>query len=222
MKCKGDGTTSLWRRYSEFELLRNYLEIMYPAIVVPPLPEKKVCLMYGTWENNGASSCEKGTYRIYEQRRLRRACASVQSHQSLGCSLTQYRELEEASDKKGGNLAPPDSCAGAFEGTQMALHLRSIFSWVGSLIDLQGVPQSMIEPCHEIMVLFFLRKLILQTHKCSHPIGLDVWFLVGPFIYFHTSCVQTAKALARLRRCAGSPEPSLVAYVFSTIISWAD
>lgn len=42
VKCKGDGTTSLWRRYSEFELLRNYLEITYPALVVPPLPEKKV------------------------------------------------------------------------------------------------------------------------------------------------------------------------------------
>ena len=32
-------------------------------------------------------------------------------------------------------------------------------------------------------------------------------------------CVQTARALARLRACAGSPEPSLVAYVVSTIIS---
>ena len=46
-------------------------------------------------------------------------------------------------------------------------------------------------------------------------------FLVGPFVYFHTLCVQTAKALARLRGCAGSLEPSLVAYVISTIISWA-
>ena len=55
----------------------------------------------------------------------------------------------------------------------------------------------------------------------SHLVGLDVWFLVGPFVYFHTSCVQTAKALARLRGCAGSPEPSLVAYVISTVISWA-
>ena len=51
--------------------------------------------------------------------------------------------------------------------------------------------------------------------------GLDVWFLVGPFVHFHTSCVWTAKALSRLRECAGSPEPSLVAYVISTIISWA-
>lgn len=33
---------SLWRRYSEFELLRNYLIVCYPYIVVPPLPEKRV------------------------------------------------------------------------------------------------------------------------------------------------------------------------------------
>ena len=77
------------------------------------------------------------------------------------------------------------------------------------------------EPSHEIMVLFVLRKRILQTCMCSHLVGLDVWFLVGPFVYFQTSCVQTVKALARLRGCAGSPEPSLVAYVISTIISWA-
>jgi sorting nexin-4 len=34
--------SSLWRRYSEFELLRMYLEVTYPYIVLPPLPEKKV------------------------------------------------------------------------------------------------------------------------------------------------------------------------------------
>ena len=80
------------------------------------------------------------------------------------------------------------------------------------------------KPCHEIMALFVLRNLILQTHMHSHPLGLDVLFLVGPFVYYHTSCVQTVKALARLRMRrlrAGSPEPSLVPYVISTIISWA-
>ena len=70
---------------------------------------------------------------------------------------------------------------------------------------------SSFEPSHEIMALFVLRKLILQPRMRSHPVGLDVWFLAGPFIYFHTSCVRTAKALVRLPRCAGSPEPSLVA-----------
>ncbi|KAL6046664.1 hypothetical protein STEG23_017570 [Scotinomys teguina] len=33
-------TDSLWRWYSEFELLRNYLLVYYPH-VVPPLPEKR-------------------------------------------------------------------------------------------------------------------------------------------------------------------------------------
>ena len=74
---------------------------------------------------------------------------------------------------------------------------------------------------NEIMVVFVLHKLILQTCMHSHPMGLDVWLLVGPLVYFHTSCVRTAKALVRLRGCTGSPEPSLVAYVISTIISWA-
>ena len=75
--------------------------------------------------------------------------------------------------------------------------------------------------CHAIMVLFVLRKLILQMRLRSRPMGLDVWFWVWLFIYFHTLCVRTVKALVRLRGCAGSPEPLLVAYVISTIISWA-
>ena len=29
-------------------------------------------------------------------------------------------------------------------------------------------------PSHEIIALFVLRKLILQTHMRSHPVGLDV------------------------------------------------
>ena len=47
-----------------------------------------------------------------------------------------------------------------------------------------------------------MRKLVLQLLMCSHLVGLDVWFLVGPFVYFHISCVRTTKALARLRRLA--------------------
>ena len=47
-----------------------------------------------------------------------------------------------------------------------------------------------MEPAHEIMVLFIRRKLILQTHMRSHPVGLDVWFLVGPFIFFYIPCAR--------------------------------
>ena len=59
-------------------------------------------------------------------------------------------------------------------------------------------------------------KLLLQMCMRSHPVGLNVRFFVAPFVYFHTSCVWTAKTLARLCGCACS----LVAYV-STKISWA-
>ncbi|KAG5863420.1 hypothetical protein JTB14_023566 [Gonioctena quinquepunctata] len=34
--------TTVWRRYTEFEQLRDYLEVTYPYIVLPPLPEKRV------------------------------------------------------------------------------------------------------------------------------------------------------------------------------------
>ena len=48
----------------------------------------------------------------------------------------------------------------------------------------------------------------------SNIVRLAVWFLVGPFVYFHTSC-----------DCVNSEgsgtEPSLVACAISTIISWA-
>ena len=33
---------------------------------------------------------------------------------------------------------------------------------------------ALFEPSHEVMVLFILRKLILQTCMHSHPVGLDV------------------------------------------------
>lgn len=39
--------TTIWRRYTEFEQLHNYLEITYPYVVLPPLPEKRV--MFG-WQ----------------------------------------------------------------------------------------------------------------------------------------------------------------------------
>ncbi|XP_044071882.1 sorting nexin-4-like isoform X1 [Siniperca chuatsi] len=32
---------TLWRRYSDFELLRTYLLVTYPYIIIPPLPEKR-------------------------------------------------------------------------------------------------------------------------------------------------------------------------------------
>ncbi|XP_013065022.1 sorting nexin-4-like isoform X2 [Biomphalaria glabrata] len=48
MQGFGEGATSVWRRYSEFELLRNYLDVTFPAVIVPALPEKKATY---AWQN---------------------------------------------------------------------------------------------------------------------------------------------------------------------------
>ena len=47
-----------------------------------------------------ATPSEFGTYRLCEQRRFRRACASAQSRQNLRCSLIQAVNQEEPSDRK--------------------------------------------------------------------------------------------------------------------------
>ena len=49
---------------------------------------------------NWTASSEFGTYRLCEQRRFRRACASAQSRQNLRCSLIQAGSQEEPSDRK--------------------------------------------------------------------------------------------------------------------------
>ena len=71
------------------------------------------------------------------------------------------------------------------------------------------------------MVLFVLHELILQTRMCSHPVGLDVWFLARPFVYFyfHTSCVRTAKALEAARMLALATAGRLCDK-YQNLISW--
>ena len=49
--------------------------------------------------NKWASSWDYGTYHIGDQRRLRRACASEQSPQSIRCSHTCSMEVDERSYK---------------------------------------------------------------------------------------------------------------------------
>ena len=50
--------------------------------------------------NIWTASSEFGSYRLCEQRRFRRACASAQSRQNLRCSLIQAVSQEEPSDRK--------------------------------------------------------------------------------------------------------------------------
>ena len=78
------------------------------------------------------------------------------------------------------------------------------FTTVSTFIQLwrfSSLHHGQYEPCHEIMILFVLRKLILQTRMRCHPVGLDVWFLVGPLSAFllHV-CEQRDCADAQARR----------------------
>ena len=50
--------------------------------------------------NTWAAPSDFDTYRLCEQRRFRRACASAQSRQNLRCSLIQAVSQEEPSDRK--------------------------------------------------------------------------------------------------------------------------
>ena len=61
------------------------------------------------------------------------------------------------------------------------------------------------EPSQEIMALFVLRKLILQTHMRSHPVGLDVGFFGRTLLllpYFMCVNSESSGETARMRRLA--------------------
>ena len=108
----------------------------------------------------------------------------------------------------------------AFEKLPSKKELPEYYEIITNPIDFKKIRVSFTnEPAHEIMVLFILRKLILQMGMRSHPMGLDIWFLVRPFIYFHTYVSE----LQRLWRDSMDAQAglSLCWSPISTIISWA-
>uniref|UniRef100_A0A667WGV7 Sorting nexin 4 n=1 Tax=Myripristis murdjan TaxID=586833 RepID=A0A667WGV7_9TELE len=88
---------SLWRRYSEFELLRNYLLVTYPFIVVPPLPEKRAEFV---WHKLSADNMDPD---FVERRRvgLENFLLRVASHPILSNDKILYHFLTEV----GGSLS---------------------------------------------------------------------------------------------------------------------
>ncbi|KAF7657347.1 hypothetical protein LDENG_00028820 [Lucifuga dentata] len=82
---------SLWRRYSEFELLRNYLIVTYPFIVVPPLPEKRAEFV---WHKLSADNMDPD---FVERRRvgLENFLLRVASHSVLCNDRILYHFLTE-------------------------------------------------------------------------------------------------------------------------------
>ena len=77
-------------------------ELVFVQIVPEPLseiwlmPSKIRMYVFNKW----TASSEFGTYRLCEERRFGRACASAQSRQNLRCSLIQAMNQEERSDRK--------------------------------------------------------------------------------------------------------------------------
>ena len=59
-------TCTLWRRYSEFQQLRDYLEATYPYIVIPPLPEKRAMF---SWNKQTTPTTDNSDTDFVERRR---------------------------------------------------------------------------------------------------------------------------------------------------------
>lgn len=57
---------SVWRRYSDFESLRNYLRNTYPTCIVPPIPEKHSISSYATLKK----SSREGGFMIEKRKRM--------------------------------------------------------------------------------------------------------------------------------------------------------
>ena len=121
------------------------------------------------------------------------------------------------------HLAPPDVCKCAFEEWVYGGE-STIISWAGSNIDPKNSfkegnvvpPKANIkvkaqdhymiwrswilnEPPPEIMVLVVLCKFIFQTYMRNHPVGVDVWYLVGPFV---SSILHVCEQRRLWRDCA--------------------
>ena len=72
------------------------------------------------------------------------------------------------------------------------------------IFRIEAFRQRIIEPTHGILALFVLRNFILEMRMCRHPVGLDVWFLVGlrPLPYFMWANSEGSGETARMRRLA--------------------
>ena len=86
-----DATTILDPDPIMLQILKMLSQVLtYFRFYLPILLNKNISLIH-IW----TVSSQFGTYRLYEQRRFRRACASEQSRQNLRCSLIQAVSQEE-------------------------------------------------------------------------------------------------------------------------------
>ena len=85
-----------WFCHAAAHVSTPWLMLLCDVLILNCQTRIRISHCYHTW----ASSWYYGTYHIDDQRRLRRACASAQSRQSLRCSHTWTMEVDEGSDQK--------------------------------------------------------------------------------------------------------------------------
>ena len=74
--------------YDRFPNIKNLLNQEFHVILI------NLIIIKIEW----ASTWDFGTYLIGEQKRLRRACENVRSHQSLSCLQIQSMNIDESKD----------------------------------------------------------------------------------------------------------------------------
>ena len=88
----------------------------------------------------------------------------------------------------------------SFENPYMAHYCITLLDWY-----------SIYGPRQANLCLRAFRHNKFQLRMPSHSEGLGNWLSVWRFLLTHCLYKRAAKVLARLRGCAGSPEPSLLA-----------
>ena len=71
--------------------------------------------------------------------------------------------------------------------------------------------KTLFEPRQANLCLRAFRHDKFQLHMPSHSEGPGIWLSVRRFLLSYCLYERAAEVLARLRKCAGSPEPSLLA-----------
>ena len=88
--------SNVWILFSSLQLKFAQCHTLVMKIIAKHKKLLNIYILHSIW----TASSEFGTYRLCEQRRFRRACASAQSRQNLCCSLIQAVSQAEPSDRK--------------------------------------------------------------------------------------------------------------------------
>ena len=150
------------------------------------------------------SSWDFGTYHTGDQRRLRRACISAQSRQSLRCSHTWSMEVNEGSDQNIRHLAPLDGCACAFEewvyGGRKVYH--NLMSWLKYFF----ITHLSINVWSDVLLCFVKPICVLSINECfwekklTHACRLALILKVGQM---GTSCFFTRAVTLKILQNIG-------------------